>query len=415
MTWADSAAVNRFGGEPTSSAAIAIMGGFSRKGAWVVPAKFTAVAIMAGGELDLREARFAERVVRIHATAIMGGIAIIVPDDAEVHVTGIGLMGAFEHGPTGTGQPGAPKILISGLAFWGAVDVQRKPPTDEIKRQKLEKQAPETGVEESARALTGPHRITGPCRYRPVARSRYSPVIGRMASLGPDREADRMRLGMLLNYAGGFAETVVELADYEKAGLDIVWVAEAYGFDAYRSGYIAAKTERSRSGRASCSLLPHARAAGPDRGRPRRLQEGRSCSASGASGPQVIEGFHGVPSTCRRPHPGDHRDLPQVWRRERWCTTASSRCRCRRAGHRPGQAAQADQPPGPRAIPIYVAAMGPQNVELDRGVADGWLPFLFVPEKAGAVWGAARRGRAKRSRRSGRWRSPAGRWPSART
>jgi hypothetical protein len=137
-TSADSAAVNRFGGEPTSSAAIAIMGGFSRKGAWVVPANFTAVAIMAGGELDLREARFAERVVRIHATAIMGGIAIIVPDDAEVHVTGVGLMGAFEHGPTGTGQPGAPKILISGLAFWGAVDVRRKPPKDDIKRQKLE-------------------------------------------------------------------------------------------------------------------------------------------------------------------------------------------------------------------------------------------------------------------------------------
>ncbi len=138
VTSVDSAAANRFGGEPTSSAAIAIMGGFSRKGAWVVPADFTAVAIMAGGELDLREARFAEPVVRIHATAIMGGIAIIVPADAEVQVTGIGLMGAFEHGPTGTGQPGAPKILINGLAFWGAVDVRRKPPEDDIKRQKLE-------------------------------------------------------------------------------------------------------------------------------------------------------------------------------------------------------------------------------------------------------------------------------------
>jgi Domain of unknown function (DUF1707) len=138
VTPAVSGAVSRFGGEPTSSAAIAIMGGFSRKGPWVVPADFTAVAIMAGGELDLREARFAEPVVRIHATAIMAGIAIIVPDDAEVHVTGIGLMGAFEHGPTGTAQPGAPTILINGLAFWGAVDVQRKPPKDVIKREKLE-------------------------------------------------------------------------------------------------------------------------------------------------------------------------------------------------------------------------------------------------------------------------------------
>lgn len=119
-------APDRFGGTPTSSAAIAIMGGFSRKGAWVVPANFTAVAIMGGGEIDLREARFAERVVNIHAVTIMGGICIIVPDDAEVHVTGVGVMGAFEHGPTGAGQPGAPKIVINGVAFWGAVDIKRK-------------------------------------------------------------------------------------------------------------------------------------------------------------------------------------------------------------------------------------------------------------------------------------------------
>jgi hypothetical protein len=118
---------DRFGGSPASSAAVAVMGGFTRKGAWVVPANFTAVTIMGGGEIDLREARFAERVVTIHAVTIMGGIAIIVPDDAEVHVTGVGIMGAFEHGPTGPGQAGAPKIVINGLAFWGAVDVKRKP------------------------------------------------------------------------------------------------------------------------------------------------------------------------------------------------------------------------------------------------------------------------------------------------
>src|SRR6185312_15524570 len=54
-----------------------------------------------------------------------------------------------------------------------------------------------------------------------------------------------MRIGMGLNYAGGFAETVTELADFEKAGLDIVFVPEAYSFDAVSQlGYIAAKTER---------------------------------------------------------------------------------------------------------------------------------------------------------------------------
>ena len=128
----------RFGGDPTSSAAIAIMGGFTRKGEWVVPANFTAVAILAGGEIDMREAKFAERTVTIHATTIMGGIAIIVPDDAEVHVTGIGIMGAFEHGPTGPGRPGAPKIIINGVAFWGAVDVKRQPRKGKDKQAKLE-------------------------------------------------------------------------------------------------------------------------------------------------------------------------------------------------------------------------------------------------------------------------------------
>ena len=54
-----------------------------------------------------------------------------------------------------------------------------------------------------------------------------------------------MRVGMSINYAGGFAETVTELADYEKAGLGIVFVPEAYSFDAVSQlGYIAARTER---------------------------------------------------------------------------------------------------------------------------------------------------------------------------
>jgi len=123
-----------FGGSASSSAAIAIMGGFTRKGDWVVPANFTALAIMAGGELDLREAKFSQPVVTIHATAIMAGIAIIVPEDANVSVGGIGVMGAFEHSATGAGRPGAPTIQINGLAFWGAVEVKRKAPKCKNKR-----------------------------------------------------------------------------------------------------------------------------------------------------------------------------------------------------------------------------------------------------------------------------------------
>ena len=106
-----------------------------------------------------------------------------------------------------------------------------------------------------------------------------------------------MRIGMALNYAGGFAETVTELADYEKAGLDIVFVPEAYSFDAVSQlGYIAAKTERMQIASGILQLysrtptLTAMTAAGLD-----YVSGGRFVLGIGASGPQVIEGWHGVP------------------------------------------------------------------------------------------------------------------------
>src|SRR6202012_6037329 len=69
----------RFGGEPSSSGAVAILGGFTRQGDWVVPKTFTAFMFMGGGEIDLREARFSEREVSIHIVAIMRGCEVILP------------------------------------------------------------------------------------------------------------------------------------------------------------------------------------------------------------------------------------------------------------------------------------------------------------------------------------------------
>jgi hypothetical protein len=117
----------RFGGEPTSHGAVAIMGGFTRRGDWVVPKEFTAFMLMGGGEIDMREARFAEREVAIHIVAIMGGCEIIVPEDATVRVTGIGVMGAFDHTGSGGGSPDGPVITVNGVAIMGGVDVKRKP------------------------------------------------------------------------------------------------------------------------------------------------------------------------------------------------------------------------------------------------------------------------------------------------
>jgi hypothetical protein len=131
----------RFGGEATSHGAVAIMGGFTRKGDWTVPKEFTAFMLMGGGEIDLRQARFAEREVTIHIVAIMGGCEITVPEDATVRVTGVGIMGAFDHTGAGTGSPDGPVITVNGVAIMGGVDVKRKPTTEaarEARRQRLE-------------------------------------------------------------------------------------------------------------------------------------------------------------------------------------------------------------------------------------------------------------------------------------
>ncbi|MFG2665693.1 DUF1707 domain-containing protein [Streptomyces sp. NPDC048387] len=119
------------GPSPTASAsAVAIMSGFERKGRWTVPAQFNAVAFWGGGELDLREADFAAREVVITCVAIMGGIEITVPPGVEVDVRGIGVMGGFDQGRSleNRPEPGAPRVIVNGLAFWGGVAVKVKEP-----------------------------------------------------------------------------------------------------------------------------------------------------------------------------------------------------------------------------------------------------------------------------------------------
>lgn len=133
-------AQDRVGGTSTDTVAIAVMGGFERKGRWTVPADFRCLAFWGGGELDLREARFAQREVVIHAYACMGGISIVVPEDVEVVVAGIGIMGGFDHRAAGPGAySGGPRVTIKGLAFWGGVSVTRRPPREEELRRREER------------------------------------------------------------------------------------------------------------------------------------------------------------------------------------------------------------------------------------------------------------------------------------
>ena len=143
-----------------------------------------------------------------------------------------------------------------------------------------------------------------------------------------------MKLSTILPYGDDPIRNADAVIELEKAGLDVVWVAEAYSFDAVSLlGYLAARTERVEIGAAILPIysrtptLTAMTAAGLD-----ALSGGRFILGLGASGPQVIEGFHGVPydkpvARTRR----DHRDLPQgVAPGEGHATTASTRSRCRR-------------------------------------------------------------------------------------
>ncbi|MCX5056785.1 DUF1707 domain-containing protein [Streptomyces sp. NBC_00452] len=128
------------GGDGSSSWAVAVMSGFERKGRWTVPKRFNCFAFMGGGELDLREANFADHEVEINCVAIMGGMNVIVPPGVEVVVRGIGIMGGFDHREEGVpAERGAPRVIITGFAFWGGVGVERKLTRQERRRLKEER------------------------------------------------------------------------------------------------------------------------------------------------------------------------------------------------------------------------------------------------------------------------------------
>jgi len=206
-----------------------------------------------------------------------------------------------------------------------------------------------------------------------------------------------MRLSMQVNY-GGTPAQLAEAADrvgaLERAGLDIVWVAEAYSFDAVSyMGYLAARTERITIGSAILPIYTRTptllgmTAAGLD-----ALSGGRFILGLGASGPQVIEGFHGVAYDAPLGRTREVIDVcRQVWRRERVVHDGAYYQIPLPAerGTGLGKPLKLINQPVRPDIPIYVASLGPRNVELTAEVADGWLPLFYAPEKAAAVFGPA--------------------------
>jgi F420-dependent oxidoreductase-like protein len=216
-----------------------------------------------------------------------------------------------------------------------------------------------------------------------------------------------MKLSSRLGYGDGFVKAVERIVKLEKVGLDLVWVAEAYGNDAAtRLGYLAAKTTRLELASGifpiysrTPALLAQT-AAGLD-----EISNGRAILGLGASGPQVIEGWHGVPYDKPVQRTREIMEICRaIWRREEIRFSGKAVSVPLPAGQGTGLAKPLKilTHPVRARIPIYLASMGDRSVELTAELAEGWLPIFFVPEKASSIWGAAlQRGMAKRSEELG--------------
>jgi F420-dependent oxidoreductase-like protein len=210
-----------------------------------------------------------------------------------------------------------------------------------------------------------------------------------------------MRLSMPVQYAGDPKQTVEQVVELEKAGLDAVWIAEAYSFDAPSIlGYLAAKTERIQIGAGILPIYSRTPAliaqtgAGLD-----AVSGGRALLGLGASGPQVIEGWHGVPYD--RPLARTREIIEicrKVWRRERLTHDGIYQLPLPAGqGTGLGKPLKMINHPVRAEIPIYIAALGDKNVQLTAELANGWLPIFYIPEKANEVWGGPlAAGKAKR-------------------
>jgi F420-dependent oxidoreductase-like protein len=211
-----------------------------------------------------------------------------------------------------------------------------------------------------------------------------------------------MRLGMSIDYTREPRAQLDQIAALEAAGLDVVWVPEAWGYDApSQLGYLAARSERLAI---AAGVMPvHTRTPSliAQTGASLAvLSGGRFELGLGSSGPQVIEGFHGVPFA--RPA-ARLRDTIGV------CRMLWSGGLSRYAGRTVrlplpegegtglGRPLRLLSPGGVPPIPIHLAVMRPGMVELAAELADGWYPLFFVAERVGDAWGAAlARGAARR-------------------
>jgi len=210
-----------------------------------------------------------------------------------------------------------------------------------------------------------------------------------------------MELGVNLGYFGmGMdADNVAVAQEAERLGYAVVWVAEAYGSDAPSVlSWVGAKTERIGLGAAVMQIpartpaMTAMTAATLD-----TLSGGRFRLGLGVSGPQVSEGWHGVRFAAPLARTREYVDIVRMaLRRERVAYAGKHFTLPLPDG--PGKALKLTiRPPRPD-LPVYLAAVGPKNLELAGEIADGWLAIFFSPEHSGDLVASVAAG----ARRAGR-------------
>ncbi|MDQ4053443.1 MAG: LLM class F420-dependent oxidoreductase [Actinomycetota bacterium] len=202
-----------------------------------------------------------------------------------------------------------------------------------------------------------------------------------------------MKISTSLAYAGDPRAAADSVRELEAVGLDTVWVAEAYGFDSPSlMGYLAARTERVEIGSAIINIYSRTptaigqTAAGLD-----NVSGGRTILGLGASGPQVVEGWHGMPYDKPVARMREVVDIVRRVLRREVIEHRGAVSIPLPAGEGTGLAKPLkllNHPERP-VVPVYVAALGTRSVASMAAYADGWLPTMFLPERARQVWGDA--------------------------
>lgn len=193
-----------------------------------------------------------------------------------------------------------------------------------------------------------------------------------------------MKLGLNLGYSGPRLELPVELVlEAERLGWDSVWTAEAYGSDAVTPlAYLAALTKRIKLATGIMQIPARTPAmAAMTAMTLDALSGGRVIVGLGLSGPQVVEGWHGVPYGNPTARLREYVTiLRKIWAREAPLEFHGKEYDIPYTG--PG-ATGLGKPLKSilhgRPLPIYLATLGPRNIRLTAEIADGWIPAFFSP------------------------------------